>query len=185
MTAPTGLVAAYGFDEGSGTTTADQSGNGNAGALSNTVWSTGGKFNNALSFNGSARVNVNDSASLRLTSGMTVEAWVRPSALGDWRTVVLKERTGYYAYALYANTDNSRPSAHVFTQLATTTCAGTAALPVNAWTHLAATYNGSVARALRQRHPGLLAARHRRHREQHRRRCGSAATRSGASTSSA
>ena len=29
--------------------------------------------------------------SLDLTSGMTVEAWVRPSKLGGWRTVVVKE----------------------------------------------------------------------------------------------
>ena len=50
--APPGLVAAYGFDEGSGTTTADQSGNGNTGTLSNATWSTAGKFGNALSFNG-------------------------------------------------------------------------------------------------------------------------------------
>ena len=33
-----GLVAAYGFDEGIGTTTADQSGNGNNGTLSNATW---------------------------------------------------------------------------------------------------------------------------------------------------
>jgi hypothetical protein len=144
ITAPTGLVAAYGFDEGSGATTADQSGTGNTGSLQNTVWSTAGKFNNALSFNGNnARVNVNDSASLRLTTGMTLEAWVRPSALGDWRTVILKERTGYYAYALYGNTDNNRPSAHVFSS-ADHDLRGTAALPVNAWTHLAATYNGTT-----------------------------------------
>jgi fibronectin type 3 domain-containing protein len=143
VTAPSGLVAAYGFDEGSGATTADQSGNGNLGSLSNTVWSTAGRFNNALSFNGSARVNVNDSASLRLTSGMTLEAWVRPSALGDWRTVLLKERTGYYAYALYSNTDNSRPSAHVFSS-SDHDLRGPASVPVNTWTHLAATYNGSV-----------------------------------------
>ena len=34
----TGLVAAYGFDEGSGTTTADQSGTGNTGTLANATW---------------------------------------------------------------------------------------------------------------------------------------------------
>ena len=143
VSAPTGLVAAYGFDEGAGTTTADQSGNGNNGSLTNTVWSTGGKFNNALSFNGSARVNVNDSASLRLTTGMTLEAWVRPTALGDWRTVMLKERSGYYAYGLYAHTDNNRPAGVVYTN-GDHDLRGTAALPVNAWTHLAATYNGSA-----------------------------------------
>ncbi len=36
--AVTGLVGAYGFDAGTGTTTADQSGNGNTGTLTNTTW---------------------------------------------------------------------------------------------------------------------------------------------------
>ena len=53
--APTGLVAAYGFDEGTGTTTADSSGNGNTGTLTNATWTTAGKFGKALSFNGTQR----------------------------------------------------------------------------------------------------------------------------------
>ncbi len=65
--APSGLVAAYGFDEGSGTTTADRSGNANTGTVSNTTWAgaSAGKFGNALSFNGTnAWVTVNSSSSL-------------------------------------------------------------------------------------------------------------------------
>ena len=65
---PTGLVAAYGFDAGAGTTAVDQSGNGNLGTLSNATWSTTGKFGNALSFNGTnASVSIPDSNSLDLT----------------------------------------------------------------------------------------------------------------------
>src|SRR4029077_9747524 len=47
-------VAAYAFDEGSGTTVADGSGNGNNGTVANTSWSAGGKYGGALSFNGSS-----------------------------------------------------------------------------------------------------------------------------------
>src|SRR4051812_45350060 len=66
-----GLVAAYAFDEGSGATTADASGNGNTGTISAATWSTAGKFSNALKFNGSsAAVTVNNAASLGLTSAM-------------------------------------------------------------------------------------------------------------------
>ena len=144
ITAPTGLVAAYGFDEGGGVTVADQSGNGNVGSLSNTLWAAGGKFGSALSFNGSsARVTIADSPTLRLTTGMTLEAWVRPSALHDWSTVVLKERSGFYAHALYAATDTGRPSAHVYTS-GDNELRGPAQLPLGAWTHLAGTYNGST-----------------------------------------
>ena len=75
----TGLVAAYSFNEGSGSTVYDSSGNGNNGTISNATWSTAGKYGDALSFNGSnALVSVNDSTSLHLTTGMTLEAWVDP-----------------------------------------------------------------------------------------------------------
>src|SRR5262249_40455796 len=71
---PSGLVAAYGFNEGSGTSVTDASGNGNNGTVSNTTWSTAGKFGGALQFNGSSSlVTVPDSASLHLSSGMTLE----------------------------------------------------------------------------------------------------------------
>ena len=52
VAATAGLVAAYGFDEGSGTTVADASGNGNKGTISNATWAASGKFGKALQFNG-------------------------------------------------------------------------------------------------------------------------------------
>jgi hypothetical protein len=142
---PSGLVAAYGFNEGTGTTVSDISGNGNTGTASGTTWSATGKFGGALSFNGtSSRVNVADSTSLRLTTGMTLEAWVNPTATGTaWRTVVLKEQSGGLIYSLYANTDTSRPSGHVYIASEFDT-RGTAAVALNAWTHLATTYDGAT-----------------------------------------
>src|SRR5437870_5289993 len=52
--AATGPIAAYGFSESSGTTTADQSGNNIIGSLVGATWTSAGKFGNALSFNGSS-----------------------------------------------------------------------------------------------------------------------------------
>ena len=114
---PVGLVAAYGFDEGTGTAVADSSGNGNGGTVSGATWAVG-KFGTALSFDGvNDIVNVADSASLDLTTGMTIEAWLLPRALGTtWRTVALKEQVGNYAYGLYGNTGTGRPSANVVTR---------------------------------------------------------------------
>ena len=88
VTAPpvTGLVAAYGLDTGTGTTITDQSGTGNNGTLTNTTWAgTGtGKYGNALTFNGTnATATIPDTNSLDLTTGMTLEAWVRPTDLGN------------------------------------------------------------------------------------------------------
>ena len=93
-----GLVAAYGFNEGTGTTVADASGNGNGGTIANTTWAPAGKYGGALSFNGTnARVNIPNSASLQLTSGMTLEAWVNPSTTNSsWRDVIYKGNDNYY-----------------------------------------------------------------------------------------
>lgn len=77
-----GLVAAYSLNEGLGTTAADASGNANTGTIMNAEWTKGGKFGNALVFNGhDALVTIAHAASLHLTSGMTLEAWVNPSAI--------------------------------------------------------------------------------------------------------
>ena len=144
----TGLAAAYGFDEGTGTTTADRSGNSNTGTLSNATWSTAGKFGNALFFNGtSARVNVPDSNSLDLTSAMTLEAWVRPSITNaSYRTVVLKEQTSNLAYSLYSTTDTNRPDTEAIIGGAFEVVTAPSALPAGTWSHLAATYDGSQLR---------------------------------------
>jgi fibronectin type 3 domain-containing protein len=139
-----GLVAAYGLDETSGTAASDKAGT-NTGAVSGATWVPGGRYGGALSFDGvNDWVTIPDANALDLTTAMTLEAWVRPSALvADWTSVVFKEQSGNYAYALYANTGTSRPSANAVTGGTDHDIRGTAALPLNAWTHLAATYDGA------------------------------------------
>ena len=144
-----GLVAAYSFDAGSGTTAADASGNSNNGTIAGATWAGAGqgRFGNALVFDGvNDRVNITDSASLDLTTGMTLEAWVFPTVLSGWRTVIMKERAGGLAYTLYAHDSVPGPAAYVRTAGVEHSTPNVAALPLNAWTHLAATYNGSVLR---------------------------------------
>ena len=75
---------------------------------------------------------------------MTLEAWVLPRALGSaWRTVVLKSRRGNYAYGLYANTGTGRPSANVVSGVTDHDLRGPAALPLDTWVHVAATYDAA------------------------------------------
>ncbi len=143
--APTGLVAAYGFEEASGTAALDRSGSGNTGTVAGPTRTASGKFGRALSFDGlNDIVNIADSSTLDLTTGMTLEAWVRPNATG-WRTVLLKERPSGLAYALYGSTDNNRPSTEARTSV-TFESRGPAALPAATWSHLAATYDGTTLR---------------------------------------
>src|SRR5207245_5308536 len=108
------LVAAYGFEDGSGTTTVDSSGDGLTGTLNGAAWVTTGKYGKALSFNGTSNwVTVTDNSLLHLTSAMTLEAWVYPAASAtDWSTAVLKERgTTGLAYALYTADGGAKPPA--------------------------------------------------------------------------
>jgi glucose/arabinose dehydrogenase/PKD repeat protein len=75
-----GLVAAYNFNELSGTSAADITGNNNTGTLLGGVtWTTAGKYGGALSFNGSnAAVRIADSPSWKVSglSTYTVSMWV-------------------------------------------------------------------------------------------------------------
>jgi hypothetical protein len=142
---PTGLVASYNFDAGTGTTLADTSGTGNNGTITGATWSTAGKTGGALSFNGTSNyVQVADSNSLDVTTAMTLETWVFPTALGTaWRTVLFKTTAGGMVYSMYANQDTTRPIGQVNIG-GERSAVGTAALPLNAWSHLATTYDGAA-----------------------------------------
>ncbi|MER7618549.1 LamG domain-containing protein, partial [Nonomuraea wenchangensis] len=144
----TGLVAAYGMNEGTGTTVSDSSGLGNAGEAESTSW-TGGKYGQALSFDGSfSWVTVPHAASLRLRTGMTLSAWVRPSTVAGWRSVAAKELGGEgLAYGLYASAEGSLPTGWAQTSASSwTTAYGGSPLAVNTWSHLAVTYDNTALR---------------------------------------
>ncbi len=111
--AATGLVGAYSFDAGSGTSLADSSGSANNGTLSGPTWTTAGKTGNALSFDG-----VNDWVTIADYGVARPHQRHDPRSLGeadtqdgDWRTVAFEGARGNgLAYALFSNTSNSRPT---------------------------------------------------------------------------
>jgi len=143
--AQSGLVAAYSFDEGSGNSVKDSSSGGNNGTINDATWTASGRYGAALVFNGSsAVVNIANSRSLRLTTAMTLEAWVRPAKVSTWWSdVIYKGNDNYYLMA--ASDNSSRPAAGgKFGSTTSSNVFGPSALPANAWTHLAATYDGST-----------------------------------------
>ena len=87
---PTGLVAGWSFNAGTGTTAVDSSGNGNTATLQNGATWAAGKYGNGVSFDGvDDLVRVASSASLTLTTGMTLAAWIKPAATqSGWRTIM-------------------------------------------------------------------------------------------------
>ena len=90
-----GLVGYWKFDEGSGTTAADSSGNGNNGLLVNSpTWQTSVDCqvgNSCLTFNGSSNyVTSTDSASLDIAGNLTVSAWVKWNSFKNSELLVEK-----------------------------------------------------------------------------------------------
>lgn len=83
-------VAAYGFEEASGTTAADGSGNGHDGTLTGASRTDDGRFGAALRFDGAGQVvTVPGRASLDLAGDYTLSAWARAggSSAGSWSLV--------------------------------------------------------------------------------------------------
>ena len=144
---PGGLVAAYGFNEGSGVQATDASGQGNTGTISSATWTAAGKFGARAVVQRHERVGDRGGRARRcdLTTGMTLEAWVNPTSGTGWRTVLLKETPGGLAYALYSANNGIAPGGFVHTS-GGLGLNGTAAVPLNTWTHLAVTYDGTTLR---------------------------------------
>jgi hypothetical protein len=150
---PAGLVLALGFNEAGGTIAADTSGGSRNGTIREAVF-VAGRFGNALSFDGvNDWVTVADAAALDLTTGMTIEAWVKPTALSGWETIALKERgVGAMSYGLYAH-DGAPLAGGAAAPAATIAVGGTdrsvrglSPLPIGVWTHVASTYDGTTQR---------------------------------------
>ncbi len=142
------LVAYYRFDEGAGTILHDSSCNGNNGVITGAAWSNSGLTGGTLVFNGSSNwVEVPDptsSSSLDLTTGMTVEAWVNPASVGGDNPVILKDAGSYSLYANSAISGTPAGLVDLGSSNGTGYVFGPARLPLNAWTHLAATYDGAT-----------------------------------------
>ena len=115
--------------------------------MNGAAWSAIGHTGSALSFTANGWLNVPAAASLDLTNGMTLEAWINPSSGTGWRSVILKEASNALCYALYSANNASRPGVWIHDSASDDEFVlGTTAVPTNAWTHLAATYDGTTLR---------------------------------------
>jgi hypothetical protein len=146
--APTGgLVASYSFNEGSGATTADRSGNGLTGTLNNMTWTTAGRFGNGLVFNGSnGYVDLGNPAALQLTGSMTLEAWVKAAANPGDDGFIIGKSDGP-GWQLKTSPDNG-PHQFCTKVSETTTLAArrfsTSTRALNTWYHVAAVYDATA-----------------------------------------
>ena len=137
-----GLVAAYGFDESSGTAAGDASGNGMGGVVSGATWAAG-QHGGALSFDG-----VDDNVSLPplgtfYNTAFTLEAWVRKAGakkdvgiVGSWAGNGPMLWVDHLAGRHYLTLGNSL-STYLDSGVAPST---------GLWQHVAATFDGATAR---------------------------------------
>ena len=135
-------MAAYSFEEIGGQRAADASGRSNHGTIREAVRITTGRYGKALKFDGiNDWITINDSASLDISSGLTLEAWVYPQAIKSC-SVLLKEQTGGSVYNLYPYENADLPISSLNDGVGDRVISGPNQLPINQWTHLTSTYDG-------------------------------------------
>jgi hypothetical protein len=145
-------VAAYSFSENSGSVVHDSSGEHN-GVIENANWVSNGQYGSALEFNGlNSLVRVPDAPQLDLTEEFTIEAWVNPTKLRWWNPVVAKtdglepEASGYLLNAGF----HEYPAGLVYASGSKKEVPDfSSKLPVNTWSHLAITSDGTNLRIYR------------------------------------
>jgi len=135
---PPTFVAAYPFEEGAGTTTADVSGNGHPATLVGATWTTAGKYGRAVALNGTSQYLRVDSPGAP-TGDFSWLVWARPTSLAGWRGLLEIQTAASTGIELAL--DEGRPQVWSSGQLRLT--AG-GALPVNTWSHVALTRAGST-----------------------------------------
>jgi len=147
-----GLVLYYAFDEGSGDTVKDLSGNNNDGTIHGAGWADG-KFDDALEFNGKdTYVDTGESESLQVKKEITLAAWINmavlPSQMDNNSRIIARENSGAGApWASYALTVNCGLTGFLGFDI----CADvdyvypkqTTPLEIGVWYHVAGVYDGS------------------------------------------
>ncbi len=127
------------FDEGTGDTASDKSGNGNDGELKGAVWAEG-MFGSAVELKADGDCVIMPlSPTLDLTEHLTVEAWVKPATVDVRMDIVSKHESGGYALII-----NAGGIFRASFNIAGSYIPSTSATPLEAgtWYYLAATYDG-------------------------------------------
>lgn len=136
--APTGSsICMYLFEEASGGTVNDSSGNNNNGTIVGNDSRVAGHSGQAISLDGSTYVNVPDSASLdSIVTELVIDVWVYPTTSGSYRRLVDKITAGGADGFLLDLTPSNNARFIVGSQLYSTTDT----IPASQWSHLKGTY---------------------------------------------
>ena len=145
-TSCTAPFAEWKFDEGTGTTTNDTSGNALTGTLNGTTqWSSGCKVGKCLSFSGTPNyVWVANSTLFQVGTAVTYEGWFyatvqqQMTMFNKWASGTEDKSVGYGATA-------KRVYFYIHNVMAGVSLEANTDVELNTWTHFAAVYDGSKA----------------------------------------
>lgn len=133
-------VLGMSFSEGFGAvTTIDSTSYHHIGSITGATW-IGARRGYGLRFGGTNMVAVADSAALDVTSGITIEMWIRPTATAQNTFVAAKNVDTNTAFAYGLGLANGALRA----QFGSTRYTSTFVVPVNVWTHVAVTWDGAA-----------------------------------------
>ena len=145
------LVSYWKFDEGSGTTTTDASGNNNTGTLVNSPIWVNGQVGKGLEFDGiDDYVDCGSNSILNITSSITICAWVYVKADTAYYSIAGKHEglAPSYGWALRRGDTNDNVEWRISTDGSNWIGGETAfgSCQINTWYHLAATSDGHMMR---------------------------------------
>ena len=139
---PATIAGMWLFDDGSGETARDSSGNGNDGQIFGAQW-TEGRFGKGLQFDGSAYVDLGDDESLNLVDNLTLMAWIKHETGNDGYVIMRNDDSDMRQYGFLDYPGNQSS----ITCFATTGSGrqeffhGGEAVDDNEWHHIAVVYD--------------------------------------------
>ena len=141
------LTLAYSFNEGSGNTASDLSGNALSGALQGATWTTSGKYGGAVSFDGvSSFINLGNPTALRLTGSMTVSAWVFPTVHPPDDGQIIAKSSDHDGWQLKTTPDTGVRTFAVAVSSGTTNIQrySRTVITLNTWYYVTGVYNATA-----------------------------------------
>lgn len=110
--------------------------------MANPIWS-GGPYGPAAKLDGSTQyVSVPDSNSLKLTSRLTITAWIKPTSFNTNSQILMKNNANSTFYGLVLATSSGNPRSQIS---GNTDLQSTTAITLNVWSFVALTFDNALA----------------------------------------